>query len=56
MSILGIIVTIVAISILLLVLGNYIYRRKKNMVVGECACCASKGKKLVKDYHKKYSK
>ena len=39
-------------------IGNHIYRKKKNLPTGECQFCGStkKGNKLVKGYHKKYGK
>ena len=34
----------------------FIYKKFKKEPIGDCGCCANKGNKLVKDYHKKYKK
>ena len=51
-----ILVVVITLSFLLFLLGRYLYKKKKGLPTGECACCASKGKSLVKSYHKTYSK
>ena len=38
------------------VFGKEIYKRIKKLPTGECACCHTKSKKLLKAYHKKYGK
>lgn len=48
-----IIVIVVASTIVVSVIGNYIYRKIKKLPTGECAHC-SKGKSLVKDYYETY--
>ena len=35
-------------------IGVYIYKKINHIPTGDCACCAAKKKKLLKDYHKKY--
>ena len=34
----------------------YIYKKVHHMPTGECACCQAKSKKMLKQYHKMYSK
>jgi len=53
-----ILVIVVVLGFLLFLLGRYIYRKRKGLPTGECACCASskKGNNLVKQYNKKYNK
>lgn len=37
------------------VIGTYVYKKVKHLPTGGCAECHSvSGKKLVKEYHKKY--
>lgn len=50
------IIIILAVGFLLIFIGNYIYRKKKNLPTGECACCANKGNNLVKKFRKKYKR
>ena len=48
------ILVLVAIALFLLTLFSvYIYKRVHHLPTGECACCHTSGKKLVKMYHKK---
>ena len=56
MSPIAIIVVISLISIVLAVLAVYIKRRIKGEPTGDCAYCHKGTKKLLKDYHKMYSK
>ena len=51
-----ILVIVLIIAFLSFLVIRYIYRKKKGLPTGECACCAStkKGNKLVKSYNKKY--
>ena len=51
-----ILVVVLTLSFLLLLLGRYIYKKKKGLPTGECAYCANKGKGLVSQYHKCYCK
>lgn len=51
-----IIVIVAASAIVLSVLGTYIYKKVKHLPTGECASCATKGNKLLKEYNKKYKK
>ncbi len=53
---LEIIVIVGAVSIVVGVLGRYIYKRVHKLPTGECACCQQKKKQLVKKYHKKYKR
>ncbi len=55
MSTLGVIVIVAVVVFLGSLLGRYLYCKKKNLPTGECACCQSKGKKIIKKYHKKFS-
>ena len=43
-------------AFIITLLGIYIYKKVNHLPTGECACCQSKGKSLVKKYHKKYCK
>ena len=47
-----IIVVVLVVAFLLFLLGRHFYRKHKGLPTGECACCANKGKNLVKQYHK----
>ena len=51
-----ILVVVLTLSFLLFLLGRYIYKKKKGLPTGECACCANKGKNLVKMYHQLQNK
>ncbi|MCR5332971.1 MAG: hypothetical protein K6E11_03015 [Bacilli bacterium] len=37
-------------------IASYIYKRKHNIPVGECAHCAKRKQRLVKEYRKAYNK
>lgn len=51
------IITIISVSLILIsFLSIYIYKKIKKIPTGECACCAKKGNKMLKEYHKKYKK
>lgn len=54
MSPIAIITIIGAVLVVGGVLGTYIYRKIKHKPTGECACCHSGGKDLIKEYRKKY--
>lgn len=51
-----ILVVVLVLAFLLLLLIRYIYKKKKGLPTGECACCANskKGNNLLKQYNKKY--
>lgn len=51
-------ITVIVLTVLFLgsVIGTYIYKKVKHLLTGECASCASKGKKMVDEYHRKYPK
>lgn len=51
-----IIVLIAAISIVLGVLGRYIYKKIKGMPTGECSCCKSSMKGTLKKISKELEK
>lgn len=51
------IVIIVVVSIIVVsIIGVYIYKKIKHIPTGECGCCSSKPKNIVKEYHKQYGK
>ena len=61
MSELGaLILQIVVISIVILffvgLVSSYIYKRVKRLPTGDCACCHKGASRLLKEYHKMYSK
>ena len=51
------VLVIIAIALFLVaVIGTYIYKRIHHMPTGDCECCHSNTKRLLKQYRKKYSK
>ncbi len=44
-----------SIALISILLFRYIYRRAHHLPVGDCACCHTSKKKILKAYHKKYS-
>ena len=54
--ILEIVVITVVIGFFAWLIGRYTYRKIKHLPTGECACCHKGSKKLLKQYHKTYSK
>ena len=56
MGLIDIIILIVGILIVILIISYFIYKKFKKEPIGDCRCCANKGNKLVKGYHKKYKK
>ena len=51
------ILTIVAIIVFFAsLIGVYIYKKIKHIPTGECASCANKKNRLLKDYYKTYNK
>lgn len=51
-----ILVIVLVVAFLVFVIARYIYKKVHHLPTGECECCHSKKNKLVKDYHKQYSK
>ena len=43
------------VAFIVTMIGIYAYKKTHNIPTGECACCHTNGKKLVKEYHKCYS-
>lgn len=37
-------------------IGVYVYKKVHHIPTGECSYCATKKKKLIKDYYKTYKK
>lgn len=54
--ILEIVVITLVVFFFLFLIGRYIYRKIKGLPTGDCACCHKGSKKLLKEYHKAYSK
>ena len=52
-SLLLAIVTIISSLVLIgFLVGSYVYKRMHNLPTGDCACCHTNTKKLLKKYHK----
>lgn len=51
-----ILVIALVVAFLVFVIARYIYKKIHHLPTGECEYCHSKKNKLVKDYHKQYSK
>lgn len=51
-----IIVVIAVTTFLGALFGRYLYRKKRGLPTGECACCSHSKSNLVEKYHKYYSK
>ncbi len=51
-----ILVLVAVVAFLGFLIGRYIYKKKHNLPTGECSYCAKGKNKMVKDYHKFYSK
>ena len=51
-----ILVLVMAIGFVAAIVGAYIYKRVHHMPTGDCACCHTNSKKLLKQYRKKYGK
>lgn len=49
MSVIEIIVIITAVTFVLAVIGNYIYKRVKHKPTGECASCANRMRRALKN-------
>ena len=58
MQLIEILVIIFAVTVVSLVLGNYIYKKVKHIPTGECANCSNKNKanKMFKDIRKELNK
>lgn len=51
------IIVVIAVTIFLGALfGRYLYRKKRGLPTGECACCSHSKSNLVEKYHKYHSK
>ena len=53
---LEILVIVLVITFFLTLIGVYIYKKINHIPTGECSSCYAKKNKLLKEYHKKYSK
>ena len=51
-----IVVITMVIFFLVAIIGSYIYKKIHHIPTGDCAACQARGKKLLKEYHKMYSK
>lgn len=56
MNTIDIVILVLVIAVVLLIIGVYIYKKIKKIPTGDCACCGSKGNKLIKAYNKKHHK
>jgi len=56
MQIYEIIFIVIIVGFVVFVFGREIYKKKKNLPTGECSCCHSNSKRLLKNYRKKYGK
>lgn len=48
MNTIDIVILVLVIAVVLLIIGVYIYKKIKKIPTGDCACCGSKGNKLIK--------
>ena len=53
---LEILVIVLIIAFFAVLIGVYAYKKAHHLPTGECACCHAKNKKMLKEYHKMYSK
>ena len=53
---LAILTIISSLALIGFLVGIYVYKRKHNLPTVDCACCHKSTKKLLKEYHKCYSK
>ena len=53
---LEILVLVLAVLFVTAILGTYIYKRIHHIPTGDCVECRKGSKKLLKEYHKMYSK
>ncbi len=51
-----ILVIVMVISFFAAIIGVYVYKKIHHIPTGDCAACASKSKKMLKEYHKMYGK
>ena len=56
MTVFEILFIIAIIAFVVFIFGREIYRKIKHKPTGECACCHSNSKRLLKNYRKKYGK
>lgn len=52
MNTIDIVILVLVIAVVLLIIGVYIYKKIKKIPTGDCACCGSKGNKLIKAYNR----
>lgn len=53
---LAVICIVFSLGLIGFLIAQYIYRRTHDLPTGDCACCHKGSKKLLKEYHKAYSK
>ena len=53
---LEILVIVVIIGFFAALIGVYDYKKAHGIPTGDCAACHAKSKKMLKEYHKMYSK
>ena len=51
-----ILLIIAIVAFVVFIFGREIYKKIKKLPSGECACCHSNSKRLLKNYRKKYGK
>ena len=51
-----IVLIVLIIAFVVYIFGKEIYKKIKKIPTGECACCHSNSKNLLKKYRKKYGK
>ena len=51
-----IIILVISLSIVLAVIGNYLYRKYKKLPTGDCRCCSLKAEKTLKKIRKELKK
>ena len=51
-TLLAVICILFSLGLISFLVGSYVYKRKHNLPTGDCACCHTNVKKLLKKYHK----
>ena len=51
-TLLAVICILFSLGLISFLVGSYFYKRKHNLPTGDCACCHTNVKKLLKEYHK----
>ena len=46
---------VVIVAFIAIMVGIHIYKKINHLPTGECACCQMNTKKMLNQYHKKYS-